>query len=394
MAKKKRRINRKKQIRNILILILIPVLVIVLLVSNLTRIRLWIKGYSFTNQNILLQVENVDEYVSLDHVVDVDAWDVIENKHNYIEYELYSKQLKASKEETVEYVDQFNDLKDNLLKLGYPMDAIRTYMLRYSIADFEELIDQQQKYEDVKEYLDIKGCQVKDLTDYQKSDEFGKRAILAVSYPFIDSHNEPLREYEIKEPANALALIKKGFFVPADYEPSDLVSTNLEAADVTVSNHLRKKAAEALDQMAADAAKEGYELVVNSAYRSYEDQQAIYDEYFQIYDPATAASLVAIPGCSEHQLGLSVDLISKSVLNGTYGVFGDSPDYQWTVMHAHEYGFVLRYPEDKTAITGTANEPWHYRYVGKKAAKEMFEEHLTLEEYILKHGFTYDLILE
>ena len=151
MAKKKRRINRKKQIRNIMILILIPVLVIVLLVSNLTRIRLWIKGYSFTNQNILLQVENVDEYVSLDHVVDVDAWDVIENKHNYIEYELYSRQLKASKEETVEYVDQFNDLKDNLLKLGYPMDAIRTYMLRYSIADFEELIDQQQKYEDVKE---------------------------------------------------------------------------------------------------------------------------------------------------------------------------------------------------------------------------------------------------
>ena len=105
-----------------------------------------------------------------------------------------------------------------------------------------------------------------------------------------------------------------------------------------------------------------------------------------MYDPVTAASLVAVPGYSEHQLGLSVDLTCKDVIDGVYGVFGDSPDYDWTIAHAHEYGFILRYPEDKTAITGTANEPWHYRYVGVEAATEIYENGWTLEEYIQKEN--------
>ena len=74
-------------------------------------------------------------------------------------------------------------------------------------------------------------------------------------------------------------------------------------------------------------------------------------------------------------------------------MFGNTPEYQWVINHAHEYGFILRYPKDKTNITGTANEPWHFRYVGKKAAREMYEKNLTLEEYTLKHGFSYPVTL-
>lgn len=145
--------------------------------------------------------------------------------------------------------------------------------------------------------------------------------------------------------------------------------------------------------MYKDAQKQGLHLVINSAYRSYEEQKKIYDEYFRIYDSVTASKLVAIPGCSEHQLGLSVDLTSQNVLDGTYSLFGNTPEYQWVINHAHEYGFILRYPKDKTNITGTANEPWHFRYVGKKAAREMYEKNLTLEEYTLKHGFSYPVTL-
>ena len=132
---------------------------------------------------------------------------------------------------------------------------------------------------------------------------------------------------------------------------------------------MRKDAADALENMYKDAQKQGLHLVINSAYRSYEEQKKIYDEYFRIYDSVTASKLVAIPGCSEHQLGLSVDLTSQNVLDGTYSLFGNTPEYQWVINHTHEYGFILRYPKDKTNITGTANEPWHFRYVGKKSRR-------------------------
>ena len=86
-----------------------------------------------------------------------------------------------------------------------------------------------------------------------------------------------------------------------------------------------------------------------------------------------------------------MDLTSQSVEDGQDFVFGDSDEYQWVIKHAHEYGFILRYPEDKTELTGTANEPWHFRYVGKEIATEIYENDWTLEEYILEHGFSYTL---
>lgn len=161
----------------------------------------------------------------------------------------------------------------------------------------------------------------------------------------------------------------------------------------TTNNKMRSDAAKALETMYEDAKKEGLTLAVNSAYRSYEEQQKIYDEYFRIYDEVTAASLVAVPGTSEHQLGLSVDLTSQSVIDGQYGVFGSTPEYQWVIKNAHKYGFILRYPSDKIDITGIANEPWHYRYVGVKLATKLYEEGLTLEEYTLKNGFDYPVSL-
>ena len=161
----------------------------------------------------------------------------------------------------------------------------------------------------------------------------------------------------------------------------------------TKNNQMRNDAAKALETMYEDAKKEGLILAVNSAYRSYEEQQKIYDEYFRIYDEVTAASLVAVPGTSEHQLGLSVDLTSQSVIDGQYGVFGSTPEYQWVIKNAHKYGFILRYPSDKIDITGIANEPWHYRYVGVELATQLYEEGLTLEEYTLQNGFDYPVII-
>lgn len=390
---KKRRINRKKQIKRLSLLALIIVLIIFLFVSNFNRMRLWIKGYGFSEQNILLRLDKswLNEYLELDSALDLETWDTVENDHHYIDYVNYSSNHDVSNEQVVQYVDSFYELYDQLEQAGFSIETCRELMDSLTIDDFQAIVDAGYKYEDIQGYLDINGVIVSDIAAYIDSGLDPLDAVMNVSYPFIDSQNTITTNYQIMEPDDLLVLVKHGFGVSSDYVPDDLVSTNIMVSDSNPDPRLRKEAAEALEKMAEDATKEGYTLAINSAYRSYEDQQAVYDEYFAMYDPVTAASLVAVPGYSEHQLGLSVDLTCKDVIDGVYGVFGDSPDYDWTITHAHEYGFILRYPEDKTAITGTANEPWHYRYVGVEAATEIYENGWTLEEYIQHHGFTYDL---
>lgn len=390
---KKRRINRKKQIKRLSLLALIIVLIIFLFVSNFNRMRLWIKGYGFSEQNILLRLDKswLNEYLELDSALDLETWDTVENDHHYIDYVNYSSNHDVSNEQVVQYVDSFYELYDQLEQAGFSIETCRELMDSLTIDDFQAIVDAGYKYEDIQGYLDINGVIVSDIAAYIDSGLDSLDAVMNVSYPFIDSQNTITTNYQIMEPDDLLVLVKHGFGVSSDYVPDDLVSTNIMVSDSNPDPRLRKEAAEALEKMAEDASKEGYTLAINSAYRSYEDQQAVYDEYFAMYDPVTAASLVAVPGYSEHQLGLSVDLTCKDVIDGVYGVFGDSPDYDWTIAHAHEYGFILRYPEDKTAITGTANEPWHYRYVGVKAATEIYENGWTLEEYIQHHGFTYDI---
>lgn len=390
---KKRRINRKKQIKRLSLLALIILLIIFLFVSNFNRMRLWIKGYGFSEQNILLRLDKswLNEYLELDSALDLETWDTVENDHHYIDYVNYSSNHDVSNEQVVQYVDSFYELYDQLEQAGFSIETCRELMDSLTIDDFQAIVDAGYKYEDIQGYLDINGVIVSDIAAYIDSGLDPLDAVMNVSYPFIDSQNTIPTNYQIMEPDDLLVLVKHGFGVSSDYVPDDLVSTNIMVSDSNPDPRLRKEAAEALEKMAEDASKEGYTLAINSAYRSYEDQQAVYDEYFAMYDPVTAASLVAVPGYSEHQLGLSVDLTCKDVIDGVYGVFGDSPDYDWTIAHAHEYGFILRYPEDKTAITGTANEPWHYRYVGVEAATEIYENGWTLEEYIQHHGFTYDL---
>lgn len=390
---KKRRINRKKQIKRLSLLALIILLIIFLFVSNFNRMRLWIKGYGFSEQNILLRLDKswLNEYLELDSALDLETWDTVENDHHYIDYVNYSSNHDVSNERVVQYVDSFYELYDQLEQAGFSIETCRELMDSLTIDDFQAIVDAGYKYEDIQGYLDINGVIVSDIAAYIDSGLDPLDAVMNVSYPFIDSQNTITTNYQIMEPDDLLVLVKHGFGVSSGYVPDDLVSTNIMVSDSNPDPRLRKEAAEALEKMAEDATKEGYTLAINSAYRSYEDQQAVYDEYFAMYDPVTAASLVAVPGYSEHQLGLSVDLTCKDVIDGVYGVFGDSPDYDWTIAHAHEYGFILRYPEDKTAITGTANEPWHYRYVGVEAATEIYENGWTLEEYIQHHGFTYDL---
>ena len=152
-----------------------------------------------------------------------------------------------------------------------------------------------------------------------------------------------------------------------------------------------ERAADALIQMVADCANAGNDPFVCSAYRTMEKQQYLYNNkiYRLVYEdgvdpeeaPAIAAQSVAIPGTSEHQLGLAADIIDYNYpyLNSQQE---EMPTQKWLMEHCWDYGFILRYPNDKSDITGIIYEPWHYRYVGVEVAQEIRDLGLTLEEYL------------
>ena len=132
------------------------------------------------------------------------------------------------------------------------------------------------------------------------------------------------------------------------------------------------------------ARKDGIYPVVWEGYRTYEEQQKILDDkikayinegYSQSRAERTAKEWVALPGTSEHQLGIAVDI------NADKSKSSNDEVYTWLAANAHNYGFILRYPQGKQEITGTSYEPWHYRYVGVEVAREIYERGICLEEY-------------
>ena len=174
--------------------------------------------------------------------------------------------------------------------------------------------------------------------------------------------------------------------LPDGYEPPQLAT--IDAAGRQVDSRI----AQPLQQMIAAAEKDGAHLVVTSAYRSYERQEELFVSMIRDYlamgysnAEAYAATkrLRNVPGTSEHQTGLTVDIISQSYWQLDEG-YAETYEAKWLKEHAAEYGFILRYPKDKTAITGTSFEPWHYRYVGVEDAQKIMAQGLCLEEYLAK----------
>ena len=147
---------------------------------------------------------------------------------------------------------------------------------------------------------------------------------------------------------------------------------------------------DALRDMIKGAQKAGYAIYLLSAYRDVEKQTELYEAevakwkaagYTQKNAEKQAGTVVAVPGTSEHHLGLAVDLVSSEHVKLDEEA-EKTKGYKWLVAHCHEYGFILRYPNGATKITGIIYEPWHFRYVGIEAATEIMETGITLEEYL------------
>lgn len=200
--RRKRRINRKKQAKRLLFLFAIFILIVLIFVLNFTRLRLMVKGYDFSSQNILLSLdkEKTSEYLDYDTVIDLSYWDSETNDKNYLDYDYYSRLKDTSVSGTILYVDAFYKLKSDLSNLGYSLDISRDLMKVLSIADFEMIVSNQFTYEMVKPYLDINGYIVSDIPAYISSGLEPLDAVLSVSYPCIDASISPTRTYKINDP--------------------------------------------------------------------------------------------------------------------------------------------------------------------------------------------------
>lgn len=184
---------------------------------------------------------------------------------------------------------------------------------------------------------------------------------------------------------NILILVnKKSAYLPDDYVPSDLVRPNVQFSfgdqDIEKS-YLKKDAAEALEEMFKQAESEGIHLFAVSGYRSYNRQMEVFQAEVNKVGEEKAMEAVANPGQSEHQTGLSMDISAQSVNFDLTESFENTPEGKWLRENAHKFGFILRYPKGKESITEYEYEPWHFRYVGKEAAKIIYEKDWTLEEF-------------
>ena len=143
-------------------------------------------------------------------------------------------------------------------------------------------------------------------------------------------------------------------------------------------NQLRKPAVDAFIELCEAAKKDGIIVTNQSAWRPYYIQMKTYNRLKRELGKEKATEICALPGHSEHQTGLALDV---NITNINYD---KDIDYSWVEANAHKYGFILRYPEGKESITGYNPEPWHYRYVGKEIADYIYSNNITLEEYYKK----------
>lgn len=202
----------------------------------------------------------------------------------------------------------------------------------------------------------------------------------------INTSNAENNKVENNKIANTkneyLVLANKQNSLGYNYEPSDLVQPNIRLRTASeMTSKVRKEASTALENMFADAKKDNIYLIGISGYRSYDYQTTVYNNSLSTNGTEHTSKYVAKPGHSEHQTGLVMDVLSTEYDSLDSG-FENTASFRWLYNNMSNYGFILRYPKGKENVTGYQYEPWHLRYVGKDAAKEIMEKQLTLEEYL------------
>lgn len=274
----------------------------------------------------------------------------IEYRNSY-RYKL--KQIGYDSEQTEKIETLSNNTKDYILTLKKNNYIVKLIGQKYFME------------KNLKKYLDYKKIGKKNITDTV--------AIVNVGADNDWYTNTKKSKVELKE----LMLTNKYYHLDKSYNSDNMVKVSNTYAYGT-DQMLTSDTFEAFKEMWTSAKSEGLTLIINSSYRSYEDQENVYEYYKATKGEEEADLIAAHPGFSEHQTGMALDL---QTYGSTGKTFENFDEFKWLEKNAYKYGFILRYPKDKEYLTGYEYESWHFRYVGKEAAKYIQENKITFDEY-------------
>ena len=264
-------------------------------------------------------------------------------------------------------------------KVGYSKNEIAFLKKELKSKELDILLDKKYN-KNITKLVKEKYFIFNNLDDYLKYYKENNDKTLSDIIAIINTNTNNefytnTKETDISK--NELMLLNKYNYLTANYNPDDLeIFSNVYAYGNNQS--LRRDAYNAFIEMWNKATEDGYKLIVNSSYRSYDEQQKIYDDYSTWYGVEDADKKAARAGYSEHQTGLAVDIQSYCSQKKD---FDQCEEFTWLANNAYKYGFILRYPKDKEYLTGYNYESWHYRYVGKEASLYIHDNNITFDEY-------------
>ena len=258
--------------------------------------------------------------------------------------------------------------KSDLKKLGYSKEEINTIVEKLSESDITKILNMDYNknlVSIINEQYYIPDNLERYLT-YSNKNENIKDVISIVNVGADSDWYTNTKEANVDE--GIKMLVNKFHYLKNDYAPDDIVPiSNWYAYN---GHSIKKEVYDKYVSMWKAANEQGLRLLVNSSYRTFEDQQNEYDMSNDDY--------ASRPGFSEHQTGLALDIVTDDIIGNE---FENTDEFKWLQENAHLYGFILRYPKDKEYITGYNYESWHYRYVGKELATKVKESGLTYDEY-------------
>lgn len=275
---------------------------------------------------------------------------------------------------------QTNEYK--LLEKGYSLEDTKTIFAKLSETEQQKLIN-NDKDDKIISLLEQKYFLEKNLEDYQEYIRKNNKDDYAKVISIVNVHaNHKWYQLDLntQEDLGMLMNVNKFYTLSETYVPENLRNIELSYAyGEEGENKLIDYAYDKFLELWQAANEQGFYLMVTSSYRDYESQKEIYDYRVSTQGERKADETAARPGHSEHQTGLVIDMTSKT--EPLADSFSNSEAYKWLKENAYKYGFIERYPEGKTYLTGYSPESWHWRYVGKEAAKLIHDEDITFDEY-------------
>lgn len=269
-----------------------------------------------------------------------------------------------------------------LMQIGYTLDEANKLQKLFSNKMLDKFLNEKKNdylipFASEKYYLE------KNLDKYIEYKIENKDLEYSCIVSIVNTHRDKDYYEEIFDTNTSLdelILVNKYYKLNSDFLPQNITNiSTLYSWGEAGSKRTRQVTLDAFLNMYNDAIKDGIYLMINSGYRTYDEQESVYKKNENKYGDEYADTIAARPGHSEHQSGLALDIFSKT--NSNTKTFEQSDAYSWLKDNSYKYGFILRYPKDKEEITGYSFESWHYRYVGKDVAKYIYENNITFDEY-------------